>query len=182
METFIARDATSNPLGTLILAVVLDTMGTTIPLDGVIETALLEALDEAGSDVAMHDVFERESFRRALASAPTEEMLALCIPDPARARFASLVFDAALVSAIDRGEAEPLPGAEDALRALRRAGIRTCLATSLSRGASGALLGALEWSGLVDAIVPVEPGLRRRPSPDEILAAALRLDVDSVQE
>jgi len=182
MTTFVTRDQTYLPPRATVRAVVLDTMGTTIPLDGVVKTALVEALDEAGTDLADREQPERESFLNAVATCPTEPMLALCIPDSDRARWASWVFEAALVAALDRGEAEPLPGAEDALRRLRAAGVRTCLATALSPVASDALVDALGWRRLVDAIVPAESALRRRPSPDEILAAALRLDVNAVDE
>jgi len=157
-------------------------MGTTIPLSGVIETALVEALLEVGSDLALGDTPERAAFLSAVATCPTESMLSMCIADPRRAQWAAWVFDAALVAALERGEAEALPGVEEALRRLRDAGIRTCLATALSPVASDALVDSLGWWSLLDAVVPTEPALRRRPSPDEILAAGIRLDIDAVEE
>jgi phosphoglycolate phosphatase len=53
------------------------------------------------------------------------------------------VFEVALDPAVGREEIEPLPGAESAIRTLRRAGIQVCLTTGFSRSTCGRVLDGL---------------------------------------
>jgi phosphonatase-like hydrolase len=164
-------------LGT-IRAVVLDTVGTTVQLEGAFETALIEALDEVGADPGAPDARARRFSLYTLAGCPTVGMFGLFLGDDDRARWAHRIFEAAFVASLVQGNVEPAPGALFAIRALRCAGIRVCLATSLDGPLTEQLVEALGWNGELDAVLPEQVGMRRRPYPDELMAAARHLDLD----
>ena len=82
---------------------------------------------------------------------------------------------------IDDGLAEPLPGAEDTVRALREVGVKVALTTGFGAGTRDRLLAALGWTELADlTLCPAEAG-RGRPYPDMVLTAVLRLQIDDVR-
>jgi phosphoglycolate phosphatase len=73
------------------------------------------------------------------------------------------------------GEIAPLPGAAEAMAALRAAGVKVCLTTGFAPATRERILDALGWTGSVDlALSPVDAG-RGRPWPDMILTAVIRL-------
>ncbi|MGD9840428.1 MAG: HAD family hydrolase [Candidatus Bipolaricaulis sp.] len=71
----------------------------------------------------------------------------------------------------------PTPGAEEVLRAIRRAGGRTAIVTHDAGAAAQHHLAALGWAELLDAVIGLEMCTERKPSPGPLLAAcrALRL-------
>lgn len=71
----------------------------------------------------------------------------------------------------------PTPGAEEGLRAIRRAGGRTAIVTHDASAAAQRHLAALGWTELLDAVIGLEMCAERKPSPGPLLAAcrALRL-------
>ena len=76
-----------------------------------------------------------------------------------------------------------LPGAAEAIAALRVAGIKVCLTTGFSAATRDAVLDAVGWRDTIDlALTPEESaGGRGRPHPDMILTAVLRLGVTDVR-
>src|SRR5690606_27449434 len=76
--------------------------------------------------------------------------------------------------------AEEIPGAGDAIRALKETGLRVALTTGFAPVTRDALLDALGWHDLVDlALSPIDAG-RGRPAPDLVLTALLRTGATSV--
>jgi phosphoglycolate phosphatase-like HAD superfamily hydrolase len=81
-----------------------------------------------------------------------------------------------------------VPGAEEAITALRQAGVQVCLATGFSPATRDAIIGKLVWGGLIDlALSPADAGFwgfegRGRPWPDLPLIALLKLRGGAVSE
>jgi phosphoglycolate phosphatase len=101
--------------------------------------------------------------------------------DEARAQLANQAFEAAYDETISRSGAQPLPGAEDALRELRARDVRVCLTTGFSGTTQTRLVAALGWEGLVDLTLAPSATRRGRPHPDLVLEAVLRLQIDDVR-
>lgn len=80
----------------------------------------------------------------------------------------------------DRGVC-PIPGAADAIHALREAGLQICLTTGFARHTQNMILESLGWMSLADlSLCPSDAG-RGAPYPDMILTALLALDLDDVR-
>ena len=102
-------------------------------------------------------------------------------PVEEQAQRANDAFAGAYDRLIADGLAEPLPGAEDTIRALRDAGVKVALTTGFGAGTRDRLLAALGWTDIADlTLCPAEAG-RGRPYPDLVLTAVLRLQVDDVR-
>lgn len=159
----------------------LDLAGTTVSDDGIVTTAVTDALAtqgivagtdaHAGAMARVHDARGRsklEIFRSVFAS-----------DDQARA--AHLAFERSYDTAIDRVGLHPLPGAEEALDEITEAGIKICLMTGFSRTTLGRVIDTLGWWKRADLLLcPEDAGGRGRPYPDMILHALLRLHIDDV--
>jgi phosphonatase-like hydrolase len=102
--------------------------------------------------------------------------------DEDRAQRANLAFERAYHDLVDAGHCAALPGAEEAVRALRAAGRTVVLTTGFSRATQDRILDALGWHGLADlTLCPAEAG-RGRPFPDLVLTALLRTGTESVRQ
>jgi phosphonatase-like hydrolase len=110
------------------------------------------------------------------------DVFRVLLGDESRAQHANRVFEAAVESAVVQGGIEPVPGAADAISALRSAGISVCLATGYSQRTLDRILEAMGWRELVDAALAPGPGRRGRPSPDLILGAVIGCGIDSVDQ
>ena len=73
-----------------------------------------------------------------------------------------------------------LPGARELLQRLRRAGIRTAVATAAAAANREFALDGLGVRNLFDAVVGEEAAARGKPAPDLYLAAARALSVEPV--
>ncbi len=158
----------------------LDLAGTTVADDGVVAGAFDAALDE----LAVAPGPERDRManyvRTTMGTSKIEVFRALFV-DEARAGAANAAFEAAFDDLVRGGAVRPLPGASAAVETLRSAGVRVALTTGFSVSTRRRLLAALDWADLADlALSPADAG-RGRPYPDMILAAVVRLGVDSVQ-
>jgi phosphonatase-like hydrolase len=161
---------------------VLDTGGTTVRDDDIALTAFVEALAayDAGPDVVgFHD---RLTFVRRTMGRARLDVFRVLLGDESRALGANRVFEAAVESAVVQGDIEPVCGAEEAIRALRDAGIAVCLATGYSQRTLDRIVDAMGWHGLVDAALAPGPHRRGRPHPDLVLGAVIDLGIDSVAE
>jgi phosphoglycolate phosphatase len=162
--------------------VALDMAGTTVADDGAVEEAFQRALDSVGLTAAALAHDPEAYIRRTMGQSKITVFTELLGGDRHLAEQANLAFERAFDDAVDRGEVNPIAGAESTLAALRSAGIRTCLTTGFSPATRDRIITSLGWEGKVDlALSPVDAG-RGRPWPDMILTAVLRLHVDDVAE
>jgi len=162
--------------------VALDMAGTTVADGGAVEEAFQRALDVVG--LSAGDLTEDPAayVRRTMGQSKITVFTELLGGDRHRAEQANAAFEVAFDQAVDRGEVAPVPGAEAALDALRRAGMRICLTTGFSPATRDRIIAALQWEGAIDlALSPADAG-RGRPWPDMILTAVLRLRIDDVAE
>jgi phosphonatase-like hydrolase len=98
------------------------------------------------------------------------------------AQQANAAFEAAYSQLVQAGHCEPIPGAEQAIKDLRAAGVKVALTTGFARPTQDAIIAALGWQDLADlALTPADAG-RGRPFPDMVLTAVLRLGIDDVRD
>jgi phosphoglycolate phosphatase len=160
----------------------IDMAGTTIRDDGLVDQAFTVAV--AGQGVAPGTAeYERMRavVRKTQGQSKIEVFRLLLDGDEERARAANATFEEAYGLLVDDGAVMPIPGAAEAIRTLRAAGIKVALMTGFARSTQDAIIEAIGWRGLVDlSISPAEAG-RGRPYPDLVLVSALRLGVDDVR-
>lgn len=159
----------------------LDMAGTTVADGGAVLAAFHAALDALGVIGEAERGRMTEYVVATMGESKIAVFRALFPGDEERAQAANGAFEAAYARGIDR--AAPIPGAVDALEALRDRGVRVALTTGFSRPTADALLDHLGWRALIDlSLTPQDVGGRGRPHPDLILAAAARLaDGDPVR-
>lgn len=160
----------------------IDMAGTTIRDEGLVDQAFTVAV--AGEGVAPGTAeYERMRavVRKTQGQSKIEVFRLLLDGNEERARAANATFEEAYGLLVDDGAVLPIPGAAEAIRALRVAGIKVALMTGFARSTQDAIIDAIGWRGLVDlSISPAEAG-RGRPYPDLVLVSALRLGVDDVR-
>ncbi len=162
--------------------VAFDMAGTTVADAGAVEEAFQLALDAVGLTARDLRGEPRRYLRRTMGQSKIAVFTELLGGDRHRAEQANTAFEGAFDQAVERGEVEPMPGAEEAFTRLRDAGMRLCLTTGFSPVTRDRIVTALGWEGMVDlALSPVDAG-RGRPWPDMILTAVLRLRIDDVAE
>jgi phosphonatase-like hydrolase len=158
----------------------LDLAGTTIRDDGAVEAAFVAALRDAGAGPGTDGYSHRLAHLRETMGRSKVEVFRELLGADEPARRANAAFEAAYGDAIKRGEVTPIPGAPEAIAALRDAGVLVCLTTGFSGRTLAALLDAVGWRDRVDAALAPGPGVRGRPHPDLVLRAVLDLAVDDV--
>ncbi len=158
----------------------LDMAGTTVRDDGMVENAFRAALLEAGTrdGPELHRLMDEA---RASMGQSKIEVFRSMLGAEDRAQAANRAFERAYDEAVGHEGAQPLPGAEDALRALRSRGVKICLTTGFSAATQQKLLHALGWNDLVDLALTPSAARRGRPHPDLVLDAILQLQVDDVR-
>lgn len=165
---------------TRIETVVLDMAGTTVTDDGLVLGAFERAWDRL---YAAEGATRREEaiayVIATMGQSKIEVFRALVDEDAAHALNAA--FEEALDELVAEGAVSALPGAEDSIRALKAEGRSVVLTTGFSRTTVEAILRALGWEGLTDAVLTPADAGRGRPAPDLNLLAAIRSGVSSVQ-
>lgn len=153
---------------------VMDMVGTTVEAGGEVPSAFREAMWSVGvelSDEAITGIRGR-SKRDAIS-----DLLAEHLPGgrggPELVEAVYARFQEALRAAYGT-RARPVPGAEDALGALRRAGVGTVLNTGLDGKTARLLVTGLGWDALVLGLVTGDDVRLGRPAPD-LIQAAMRL-------
>lgn len=169
------RYAASPPFRGFQLAV-LDMAGTTVDEHGAVTDSVASAFRFVGREAPPAPSLV------PLRGRSKREMFARLIDDPLNAQEAHAAFIDAMRAAVSGGTVEPKPGAEALLRDLRERGIKVCLATGFDAAIRDHLLAQLSWDQLVDLALCPDDVQRGRPFPDLILTAALKLQVDAVQE
>ncbi|MFJ5217518.1 phosphonatase-like hydrolase [Streptomyces sp. NPDC088354] len=157
--------------------VVLDMAGTTVADDGLVERAFVRAAERMGAEPDLDHV------RRTMGESKISVFRALFGTEE-RAQRANTEFEHAYAELVGSGACAPLPGAAEAISALRDQGRTVVLTTGFSRTTQDAILAALGWQDIADlTLCPADAGGRGRPYPDMVLTALLRTRAaGSVQE
>jgi phosphoglycolate phosphatase len=156
--------------------VVLDMAGTTVVDDGVVVDSFTAALADLGVEQgsARYDDMLRYVVD-TMGQSKIDVFRALLGGDEDAARRANTAFEDHYAEFVRSGRCEEIPGAAEAIRALRAAGVCVAFVTGFGRATQDAILAALGWTDLADlALTPADAG-RGRPYPDLVLAALLRL-------
>ncbi|MFB7717219.1 MULTISPECIES: phosphonatase-like hydrolase [unclassified Nocardia] len=158
---------------------VLDMAGTTVADDGLV----IRAFDVAATSAGIPEQGpEREAARQYVIDTMGQSKIVVfraLLGDEDRAQQANTAFEAAYAEFADAG-VTPIPGAEEAISALRKAGIKVALTTGFSRETQDKLLNALGWNDIADLTLAPSDAGRGRPYPDMVLTALLRLGIDAV--
>jgi phosphoglycolate phosphatase len=167
------------PQNTIQLAVI-DMAGTTVADDGLVVTAFEAAATAAG---VPESGAERDRARQYVLDTMGQSKISVfraLFESEEMAQRANAAFEQAYEALIADGLAKPIEGAEQSITRLREAGIRVALTTGFSGTTQDKLLAALGWQSLADLVIAPGPGVRGRPSPDLILTALMRLEIDGV--
>jgi phosphoglycolate phosphatase len=90
-------------------------------------------------------------------------------------------FEKAYEELVGQGRCTAIPGAEEAIGKLRARGLKTVFTTGFSRATADAVITALRWHSLTDAVLTPADAGRGRPAPDLNLTALLRTRASSVR-
>lgn len=154
--------------------------GTTVRDDGLVDAAFRTAMEQVGLDEAAWPA-ALEHVHRTMGL-PKQVVFRTIVGDDGLAARCVEFFDAAVLAEVESGRVSEIEGAGHVFEILRASGVSICLTTGFTRDVQAAMIGALRWGDLVDlALCPV-PGVRGRPFPDLVLAAALRAGVEDVRD
>ncbi|KPC64902.1 phosphonatase-like hydrolase [Streptomyces chattanoogensis] len=155
--------------------VVLDMAGTTVADGGLVELAFDAAARRLGVEPGSADHAQKLAHVRATMGESKISVFRHLFGEENAARRANQAFEEAYGELVDGGRIAPVPGAREAIEALRAAGRTVVLTTGFARVTQDAILDALGWRGLVAlTLCPADAGGRGRPYPDMVLAALLR--------
>ena len=157
--------------------VVLDMAGTTVVDDGLVEGAFARAWDrvkatDEGREAALDHV------RATMGQSKIDVFRA--IADEETAQSLNEQFEESFRELIAEGQCEAIPGAEDAIVALRERGLKIAFTTGFSRPTADAILASLGWTELADVVLSPADAGRGRPAPDLVLTALIRTEASSV--
>jgi len=158
----------------------LDMAGTTVLDDGVVEAAFLSALAELG-----HDADERtRAFLIETMGQSKVEVFTELLGSRSAGERGALAFEGAYAAVVRKQGAALVPGAAEALRALRDIGLSICLTTGFAPATRDLLIDACGLAPLIDlALSPADtPAGRGRPAPDMILTAVMATGTAAVSE
>ena len=99
--------------------------------------------------------------------------------DPAQV-YAS--FQELLIASFAERGVRPIDGVEQAIAALRGAGVLVALSTGFDRKVADGLLARLGWRGKLDAVVCADEVAQGRPAPDMILRAMDKTGISDARE
>ncbi|MCZ4579395.1 phosphonatase-like hydrolase [Gordonia amicalis] len=159
--------------------VVFDMAGTTVVDDGLVT----QAFEAAATAVGVPEAGEtRERARKYVLDTMGQSKIAVfraLFGAEGAAETANEEFERAYGELITRG-VEPVAGASEVLAGLRARGIATAFTTGFSPATQQRILRTLGWTEAVDHVLAPTAGLRGRPYPDLVLAAALTAQVDDL--
>lgn len=161
---------------------VIDASGTAISDDDVVLMAFVEALGALGLGPEVAGFDDRMRYVRFSMGRARFDVFQYLLGDAETARLANRIFEAAVESGVGQSEVAPMPGARDAVDALRRDGTAVCLVGTMTQRALDRIVGTIGWTNVVDLVLAPTSGLRGRPHPDLVLMAMMRLGIDSVRE
>ena len=158
--------------------VVLDLAGTTVVDDGLVEEAFARAWDRVrGADDPRRA--DAVAWVRATMGQSKIEVFRH-LDDEEGAQEINAAFETAYDELVAEGRNAPIPGAEDAIGALRAQGRRVVLTTGFGRATAEAIVAALGWTELADLVLTPADAGRGRPAPDLNLTAAIRTAASGV--
>ncbi|HEY1919767.1 MAG TPA: HAD family hydrolase [Streptosporangiaceae bacterium] len=158
----------------------LDMAGTTVRDDGTVLTAFRAAIEQAGLASGTPRYDEALGIVAASMGQSKIEVFRRVLGDEGAAQQANSTFEESYALAVMAGQVAAMPGAEEAMAALREAGILVCLNTGFSPVTRDAIIGELGWHERIDlALSPADAG-RGRPWPDLPLTALMRLGGEAV--
>jgi phosphoglycolate phosphatase len=161
---------------------VLDMAGTTVADGGLVLRAFDAAATAAGIETQGP---ERDRALQYVLDTMGQSKIAVfraLLGDEERAQLGNRAFETAYDQLIGEVDITPIPGAAEAIGALRGAGVKVALTTGFSRGTQDRLLNALGWNDIADLTLAPSDAGRGRPYPDMVLTALLRLGVDAVDQ
>lgn len=159
--------------------VVFDMAGTTIVDDGLVTRAFEAAATAVGIPVQGE---ERDRARTYVLDTMGQSKIAVfraLLGSDDAARRANEAFEEEYGQLIDDG-VDAIPGAAETFAQLRSRGIATAFTTGFSPATQQRILDSLGWTDVVDQVLAPAAGLRGRPFPDLVLAAALSAQVDDM--
>lgn len=155
--------------------VVLDMAGTTVADGGLVERAFERAAERLGVEPGTAGHEDRLQYVRDTMGESKISVFRHLFGTEELAQRANSAFEEAYGELVDGGLIAPVPGAREAIEALRADGRTVALTTGFARVTQDAILDALGWQGLADlTLCPADAGGRGRPYPDMVLAALLR--------
>jgi phosphonatase-like hydrolase len=160
--------------------VVLDMAGTTVIDAGLVVRSFARAADEAGIGSTPEEREIALDYVRATMGQSKIAVFRELSEDEDQAQHANAVFEAAYAELIESEGVEAVPGAEEAIRTIRDAGVKVVLTTGFSKTTQEKLISALRWEDLADAVLAPSDAGRGRPYPDLPLTALLRTQASSV--
>ncbi|MFC9560590.1 phosphonatase-like hydrolase [Agromyces sp. NPDC056965] len=160
--------------------IVLDMAGTTVADDGVVERAFELAAERSG--IATGEAFDRalQYVRDTMGQSKIEVFRVLADGDEDAAQRANSAFEGAYAELVASEGVAEIPGAADVIRELRGAGASVVLTTGFSPETRTAIIDALGWHDLADAVLSPADAGRGRPHPDMPLTALLRTGASAV--
>jgi phosphoglycolate phosphatase len=157
--------------------------GTTVHDDGLVQQAFTVAAAGQGVAPGTREYERMVTVVRKTRGQSTIEVFRLLLDgDEARAQAANEAFEEAYGLLVDDGAVRPIPGAVEAIKVLRSAGVKVALLTGFARTTQEAIIDALGWRDAIDLAVAPGGSSRGRPFPDLVLVSALRLGVDDVRQ
>ena len=159
--------------------VVLDMAGTTVADDGLVVKAFTAAIETVG--VPEEKYPEMLQYVVDTMGQSKITVFRALLREETRAQQANSAFETAYGDLVRAGECKPIPGAEDVIRGLRGDGVKVAFTTGFAPATQQAILDTLGWRDLADLALAPGDGVRGRPFPDLVLAAALRLEVTDVR-
>jgi phosphoglycolate phosphatase len=160
--------------------IVLDMAGTTVVDDGVVERAFALAAERSG--IATGDGFDAalQYVRDTMGQSKIEVFRVLADGDEDAAQRANAAFEGAYTELVASEGVAEIEGAADVIRELRAAGASVVLTTGFSPVTRDAIIDALGWHDLADAVLSPADAGRGRPHPDMPLTALLRTGASAV--
>ena len=157
--------------------VVLDLAGTTVVDDGIVEGAFARAWDrvkrtDEGRKAAVQHV------RDTMGQSKIEVFRHFADEDTAQE--INREFERAYRELIDDGQCQAIPGAEDAIRAIRARGLKIAFTTGFAPTTAKSILSSLRWQALAEVVLTPEDAGRGRPAPDLVLMSVIRTRTSSV--
>jgi phosphonatase-like hydrolase len=157
--------------------------GTTVHDDGLVQQAFTVAVAGQGVAPGTRQYERMVTVVRKTRGQSTIEVFRLLLDgDEGRAQAANEAFEEAYGLLVDDGAVRPIPGAVEAIKVLRAAGVKVALLTGFARTTQEAIIDAIGWGDAIDLAVAPGGSSRGRPFPDLVLVSALRLGVDDVRQ
>jgi phosphoglycolate phosphatase len=167
---------------TAITVACIDMAGTTVADDGSVIAAFAAAVRQFGLSPGTRGYDDALAFVHETMGQSKIEVFRRILGDEAAAEQANGAFEQHYASSVRAGAIAQLPGAADTIAAVRKAGIKVCLATGFSPVTRDAVLDALDWRQVADLVLSPADAGRGRPWPDLPLTALLRLGGGAVSE